>query len=49
MLLAGTIGWLLIVPGLIAFVVGIIEGVIYITKSDEDFDRIYVQGNQPWF
>jgi len=30
-------------------VIGIIEGIIYITKSDEEFDRIYVQGRKGWF
>ena len=30
-------------------VIGWIEGIIYLTKSDEDFDRIYVQGRKGWF
>ncbi|BCX47882.1 hypothetical protein HAHE_17900 [Haloferula helveola] len=30
-------------------VIGLIEGIIYLTKSDEEFDRIYVQGQKPWF
>ena len=30
-------------------IVGLIEGIIYITKSDADFYRIYVQGKKPWF
>ena len=27
----------------------LIEGIIYLVKSDEDFDRIYVQGRRAWF
>ena len=49
LLLAGTLGWLLVIPGIIAAVVGIIEGIIYLTKSDEEFDRVYVRGRQAWF
>lgn len=30
-------------------IIGLIEGIIYLTKSDEDFVRIYVQGNKGWF
>jgi TM2 domain-containing membrane protein YozV len=33
------------IPGLI----GIIEGIIYLTKSDEEFQQTYVIGNKPWF
>lgn len=29
--------------------VGLVEGVIYLTTSNEKFNRIYVEGNQPWF
>lgn len=34
---------------LIMSVIGIVEGVVYLTKSDEDFERIYVQGRRGWF
>ena len=33
------------VPG----VIGLIEGIIYLTKTDEEFERVYVQGRRPWF
>lgn len=36
---------LLCIGGLI----GLVEGIIYLTKSDEDFVRIYVQGRKGWF
>jgi len=27
----------------------LIEGIIYLTKSDEEFVRIYVDGQKTWF
>ena len=30
-------------------IIGIIEGIIYLTKSDEEFVRTYVQGRKGWF
>ena len=30
-------------------VIGLIEGIIYLTKSDEEFVRTYVQNKKPWF
>ncbi|GAA4166377.1 NINE protein [Chryseobacterium ginsenosidimutans] len=30
-------------------IVGFIEGIIYLTKSDEEFDRTYVQNQKEWF
>ena len=30
-------------------IVGLIEGSIYLTKSDEEFVRTYVQGKKAWF
>ncbi|NAS31952.1 NINE protein [Flavobacteriaceae bacterium R38] len=33
------------IPGLI----GIIEGIIYLTKSDEEFYNTYQVGKKPWF
>jgi TM2 domain-containing membrane protein YozV len=30
-------------------VIGIIEGIIYLTKSDEEFVRTYIQGHKGWF
>lgn len=29
--------------------IGIVEGVIYLLKTDEDFDREYVTGGKDWF
>lgn len=33
---------------LAAGILGLVEGIIYITKSDEDFQRIYVTGQKQW-
>ena len=30
-------------------VIGLIEGILYITKSDEEFVQTYVVGQKPWF
>jgi len=30
-------------------VIGLIEGIIYLTKSDAEFVRIYVEGRREWF
>jgi TM2 domain-containing membrane protein YozV len=38
-------GILAVVPS----VIGIIEGIIYLTKSDEDFVRTYIQAKKGWF
>jgi len=30
-------------------VIGIIEGIIYLTKTDDEFVRLYVDGRKEWF
>lgn len=30
-------------------IIGIIEGIIYLTKSDEEFVQTYVRNKKPWF
>ena len=32
-----------------AGIIGIIEGIIYLTKSDEEFVRTYIQNKKGWF
>ena len=29
--------------------IGLIEGIMYLTKSDEEFDETYVKGHKGWF
>jgi TM2 domain-containing membrane protein YozV len=36
---------LFLVPG----VIGLIEGIIYLTKSDEEFVQTYILNKKPWF
>ncbi|WP_066823802.1 TM2 domain-containing protein [Sphingomonas mali] len=49
MLLCGTIGWLLVLPGLITAIIAFVEFIIYLVIDDAEFQRRYVQGNQSWF
>jgi TM2 domain-containing membrane protein YozV len=35
--------------GLVSSIIGIVEGVIYLTKSDEEFVRTYLQSKKGWF
>ncbi|HEU4710642.1 MAG TPA: NINE protein [Pyrinomonadaceae bacterium] len=30
-------------------IIGLVEGIIYLTKSDEDFVRTYIQSKRGWF
>ncbi|MGA2854284.1 MAG: TM2 domain-containing protein [Verrucomicrobiota bacterium] len=33
----------------VMWIIGLIEGIIYLTKSDEDFIKTYVEGKKGWF
>ena len=37
------------IAGCVIHLIGLIEGIIYLTKSDEEFVRIYVDGRKEWF
>ena len=30
-------------------IIGLIEGIMYLTKSDEEFEKTYITGQKPWF
>ncbi len=30
-------------------IIGLIEGIMYLTKTDDDFQYTYVEGYKPWF
>jgi TM2 domain-containing membrane protein YozV len=50
MLVVGLVGWVfLLVPSLLVSLVGVIEGIIYLTRSDEAFAATYLQGRREWF
>ena len=35
--------------GTVTSIIGLIEGIIYLTKSDADFANTYVNGRKGWF
>ena len=37
------------IPSIVISVIGIVEGIIYLTKSDEDFVNTYIRNKKPWF
>lgn len=37
------------VGGAVIGVIGLAEGIIYLTKTDEEFVRTYIQGKKAWF
>jgi TM2 domain-containing membrane protein YozV len=50
MCVVGVLGYFLCaIPTLVMAIIGLIEGIIYLTKTDEEFGRIYIQGRKPWF
>ncbi len=49
MLLCGTVGWILVVPGFVVCLIAFIEFIIYLVKSDQQFHEDYVVGDKSWF
>jgi len=50
MLLVFLFGWILLgIPSAIIGLIAFIEFIQYVTKSDEEFEQIYVIGKRPWF
>ncbi len=37
------------IPSMVISIIGIIEGVMYLTKSDEEFAQTYILGKKAWF
>lgn len=37
------------VGGIVMGIIGLIEGIIYLTKTDEQFHQEYVVNKKPWF
>ncbi|MDI9480938.1 MAG: TM2 domain-containing protein, partial [Bacillota bacterium] len=53
-LLTNTIGWvvtifLLGLPNIILGIIALIEGILYLTKTDQEFEQIYVINKKKWF
>ena len=51
MLLVGTIGGFFTcgIGSIAVGVIGLVEGILYLTKSDEEFVSTYVTNKKPWF
>lgn len=49
MLLVSLLGAIILVGPLAMGVIALIEGILYLTKSDQDFYQIYIVGKRPWF
>ena len=37
------------IAGVVTHIIGLIEGIIYLCRSDEEFVRTYVDGRKEWF
>lgn len=51
MLLVSVVGGIITcgaVSGVVG-IIGLVEGIMYLTKSDEEFQEMYVNNQKPWF
>lgn len=49
MLGVSVVGWFLCgIPSIIVAIIGIVEGIMYLTKSDEEFSQTYILNKKPW-
>jgi TM2 domain-containing membrane protein YozV len=53
-LLVNTIGFaitwvMLFIPNIVLGIMAFVEGIIYLTKTDEEFERLYVVQKKQWF
>jgi TM2 domain-containing membrane protein YozV len=37
------------IAGFVMHIIGLIEGIVYLSKTDEEFVRLYVDGRKEWF
>ena len=37
------------IGSMVTGLIGLIEGIIYLCKSDDEFVRVYVDGRREWF
>lgn len=49
MLLVSLIGGILVIPFLAMSIIGLIEGILYLCASDEEFLRLHKDRSHPWF
>jgi len=50
MLLVSLVGLIFFgLPTIVIWVIAFVEGIIYISKTDDDFYHTYVKNEKPWF
>lgn len=50
MLLCFLFGFILLgIPSIVIGIIAFVEFILYLVKSDEEFDRIYIEGKKAWF
>ncbi len=49
MLVVSIVGMLILIGPMVVGVIGLIEGILYLTKSDEEFRTTYIEGHKGWF
>jgi len=51
MLVVSVVGGILLcgIPFAVMGIIGLIEGILYLTKSDDEFNATYVAGKKKWF
>jgi len=50
MLVVSVVGFILCgIPTAVMAIIGLIEGIIYLTKSDDEFNATYVAAKKKWF
>jgi TM2 domain-containing membrane protein YozV len=49
MLLCFVLGFVIVIPSTIIMIISIIEGIIYIVRSEQSFHDLYVAGDRAWF
>lgn len=50
MLLVFLFGFILLgLPSLVISIIAFVEFVLYLVKSDEEFEKTYISGDKPWF
>ena len=51
MLIVSLVGGVLLcgIPTIVISIIGLVEGIIYLTKSDEEFVHTYIVNKKPWF
>lgn len=49
MLVVSILGSFLVLPLMIMGIIGLIEGILYLVKSDQEFVETYITNRKPWF